>query len=574
MTSFEPFLKSDARFRAHTMPELGLSTADNNRNFFVSQLALMVDETYAILLRDPPAPRLLRFSPLGGIDQRSLNQTLDSVVNVTSDNIGVADIKFKQNHGLGTVYEITTKARSGVALIEAHQLTGASLASLRVTVVPKAAEQGQGQGQAGPNIDVDVLASLKDFYSGFREGLALNTKDSLKILEAKMRAYAVATHGASDAAMNAAFFEGFVEGLKESMDGFIDMFKGVGKFVFDSKFREEIQQRAAELIQPWIEAMITARGNPRQFIAPILVRAKAIGLAVGDEVGKEANEKLATMTPLDLAKFSGRVLGIAAFEVITTIITELIGFGVVQGLRWIEEGGGVVARLAPRLKGILSASEELKTFLRGKFGKVVETAEEAERGSMAGGRGATAAAKNTARARFIEGMRRPPPHFSDAEVLQLEKEIAEKMEKVGVPKEHIGGKDYNHRSGKRSAFHPGGNERGGCRTGDGIWVEGNVREQWPGFEEWETASRDTKLETIIAHEYLEMKVHSSGVPMPSETGTIEYQHAHNLSVQLANASELKISPEARKLLVAMRNKWNLDTVYLPPGVNPRLPLKP
>jgi hypothetical protein len=561
MTSFEPLFKSQSpNFVEYSpLPEGDASRSiDKARNYFIPQVNLRVKDTFSVLLRDPP-------SPIG-----HPSKELDTVLFVRADN-GVADVQFKSFKGLDRIYDIAAK-RPGETLVRAFRaLGGSDLATLRVVIQPSLPEPETKY--SGPPVDVHLLASLKDFYLGFREGLELNAKDALKILEEKIRRERPATAiiGGTDEAMNAAFYKGFIEGLKESMNGFIDMFKGVGKFVFDSKFREEIQQRAAELIQPWIEEMITARGDVIRFIAPILVNAKAIGRAVGEEVGKEANQKLATMSATDFAEFSGRILGIAAFEAITAVITELIGIGVVQGLRWIEEGGGLVARLAPRLKGILSVSEELKVFLRQKFGKVVKTAEEAERGSMAG-KAASREAANAVKRRFLNGMRCPAPHFTDNEIIKLEEKIVEKMEKVGVPKDYIGGVDYS-RGAKKRAFHPGGQERGGCRTGQGIWVEGNVRETWPGFEEWERASEDTKLETIIAHEYLEMKFHSSGARIPSETGTIEYEHAHNLSVQLANATELKISPEARKLLVAMRNKWNLDTVYLPPGVNPWLPPK-
>jgi hypothetical protein len=241
------------------------------------------------------------------------------------------------------------------------------------------------------------------------------------------------------------------------------------------------------------------------------------------------------MSLTDLAEFSGRIFGIVAFEIIVAIITELVGIGVVQGLRWLGEGSGLVARLFPRLRQIVEGSGQVKVFLRAKFSRFLKTAEELEEaGSMAGpkGRSISKAAK---KAFWDAGRVAPKSYTAEQERLMADK-IAGMMKKVGVDPANIGIKNFPGENGLAFNAKLGG--RGGNVRGRGIAVYGDVELDWAGFPEWNAQKNiDARIEAIIAHEHMEFN-----------------DLSHWETVELVPETGLRISSEARDLLAAMQKR--------------------
>jgi hypothetical protein len=522
MTSFEPFLGSNIeQFRANTMPELGLSTAENNRNFFTSQLSLRGGETYLVLLRDPPAAKFVPISPFGRFDDRSLTRTLDaldSFLNVKSDRPDVANITFKLNHNRGPVYEITSKDVTGAALIQAQRSSGASLASLRVTVLAQKLAFNFQAVRAD-----ELLGALVDFAEGFWDGFSPHIGPAALAILAKSFQDAKATAAFPDAVS-----AGMLKGFKEGANAFLDLLKGVVNFVFDTKFREQIAARANELIEAWAAVMANFFADPKKY----LTNARSMGRTMGGELGAEINAQIGVKSLVEIGQWVGRILGLVLFEIVLAVLTELIGMGVVQGARWIGENAAIVARLVPKIRPLLGSTEDIKLLLRAKLGKAVE-----EAGAMAGPKASRTVS------RIMRGAEVAPRKFTAAEIRTLTAKIASRMKQLGIPEANIGVRGIADESGE--AFTAWGRARGSNVRGKGISVHGSVDSAWADFPEWNAANLDTRIDAVIAHEWMEFN-----------------DLTHFETVELATESKLPISQEAKKLLAAMAKRTGKGVDHL------------
>jgi hypothetical protein len=128
-----------------------------------------------------------------------------------------------------------------------------------------------------------------------------------------------------------------------------------------------------------------------------------------------------------------------------------------------------------------------------------------------------------------------PRQFTKAEEQAWTAKIADRMKKLGIPKENIGIRGIPGESGE--AFTAKGSSRGANVRGRGISVHGNVEKDWVGFPEWNAASVDTRIDASIAHEWMEFN-----------------ELTHWETVQLATESKLRISEEAKQLLAAMQKR--------------------
>jgi hypothetical protein len=525
MTSFEPFLNpKDEHFRANTMPELGLSTAENSRNFFTSQLSLNAGETYLVLLRDPPEAKFVPISPFGRFDDKSLTRTLDaldSIVNVKSDKPEVANVIFKQNAGRNLVYEITSKGVSGVALIQAQRFSGASLANLRVTILAQKLAFNFKAVKAD-----ELLGAIVDFAEGFWDGFSPHIKPAALAILAKSFQDPKATAAFPDA-VNAGMLKGFQEGA----NAFLDLLKGIVNFVFDSKFREQIAARANEFVDAWIAATAHFLADPKKYLA----NAKSMGRMTGGELGTDINAQIGVKTLAEIGQWVGRILGLVLFEIILAVLTELIGMGVVQGARWIGENAAIVARLVPKIRPLLGSTEDIKVLLRARIGKTGKAVEEA--GAMAGPKASRTVS------RIMKGAEVAPRKFTAAEARTLTAKIASRMKQLGIPEANVGIRGIADESGE--AFTAWGRARGSNVRGKGISVHGSVDSAWTDFPEWNAASLDTRIDAVIAHEWMEFN-----------------DLTHFETVELATESKLPISPDAKKLLAAMAKRTGKGVDHL------------
>jgi len=128
-----------------------------------------------------------------------------------------------------------------------------------------------------------------------------------------------------------------------------------------------------------------------------------------------------------------------------------------------------------------------------------------------------------------------PRQFTKAEEKAWTAKVADRMKKLGIPKENIGIRGIPGESGE--AFTATGSSRGANVRGRGISVHGNVEKDWVGFPEWNAASVDTRIDASIAHEWMEFN-----------------ELTHWETVELATESRLRISKEAKELLAAMQKR--------------------
>ena len=174
-------------------------------------------------------------------------------------------------------------------------------------------------------------------------------------------------------------------------------------------------------------------------------------------------------------------------------------------------------------------------------------------GAMAGPR---AAAKDA----FWLAARATPRQFSKAEADMWTARIARRMKELGIPERNIGIKVRKYPPGKPKkmigtssipgesgeAFNPAGIERGsnlrtvadqyGVEEG-GISVHGSVFNRWEGFDLWNNALVEDRIDAIIAHEWMEFN-----------------ELSHWETVELIEQSKLRISEKAKELLKFMRTQ--------------------
>jgi hypothetical protein len=127
-----------------------------------------------------------------------------------------------------------------------------------------------------------------------------------------------------------------------------------------------------------------------------------------------------------------------------------------------------------------------------------------------------------------------------------ERNIGIKVRKYppGKPKKMIGTSSIPGESGE--AFNPAGIERGsnlrtvadqyGVEEG-GISVHGSVFNRWEGFDLWNNALVEDRIDAIIAHEWMEFN-----------------ELSHWETVELIEQSKLRISEKAKELLKFMRTQ--------------------
>jgi hypothetical protein len=127
-----------------------------------------------------------------------------------------------------------------------------------------------------------------------------------------------------------------------------------------------------------------------------------------------------------------------------------------------------------------------------------------------------------------------------------EKNIGAKVRKFppGKPKKMIGTAKIPGETGE--AFNPTGIKRGsnlrsfadeyGVEEG-GISVHGSVFERWEGFDVWNNALVEDRIDAIIAHEWMEFN-----------------ELSHWETVELIEQSKLRISDKAKEILKFMRTR--------------------
>jgi hypothetical protein len=508
MASFQPLPSNDAHFSWTTERFLNPQATDQE-NFLTPRLKLEVQESATVSL---PAERA------------SPGLIIAPTPSVTSVPAGIAKVELQSGPSLfsDSVFKVTGISK-GIARLEALFFSSSfALARLNVIVLEKpkvVAEQNQVQ----PNINLS--AAVSDFFAGLKEGLSPHTSEAARRVKEKLLV-ATAIPG-SELILGTKFQMGVFTGLQEGGKAFLDMLKGVKQVVFDSKFRDEVMQKAAELIGPWTEVLMMIQGNPTKFAAPLVANAKAIGRALGDEIGKEVTEQTANKSAGELCEWAGRLVGLVLFEVIMQIATDLIGIGVVQGAKWVGEGASMIGRLLPRLKPLFTALEEVKTALRAKLGKLVRVADEV--GGMTGSKWARRFSA------FWRTGEATPRAFSAAEVEAWTAKTAARMKQLGIPERYIGVRGIPDESGR--AFTATGRMRGGNVRGQGISVHGSVENSWPNFPEWNKAGIDARIDAVIAHEWMEFN-----------------DLTHFETVELATESKLPISSEAKTLLEVMQKK--------------------
>jgi hypothetical protein len=518
VTRFEPFLQGDAaNFRANTMPELGLTKQQNDRNFFVSQLLLRPSDSFLLVLRDPPS---LFSARIGS------GNFVDALLTVMSDAPNVAAIQFKQFATFDQIYEITAGRNRGTALIQATQGSGRVLASLRIRVEPRPVVVEP----KSPHVDVDVSAAIKEFFAGLKEGLAPHVSANAQAIKEKL-ILATLVPG-SEVVLAAKFNQGIYTGLQEGLDSFLKMLKGVKDFAFDAKFRDEVLKavdefadKAVNVAMVWGDVMAAVRANPNKFVGPVMVNARSIGREIGNELGTQVTAPIAAKSATDLCEWAGRIVGLVSFEIVLAILTELVGIGAVQGARWIGESSAAVTRLLPRLKPLIASLEELKALLRARLGRTAESLEEA--GAMAGRKSARGLSK------IAKGAEAVPRKFTATETKALAEKITARMQRLGIPKENIGIPGFPNESGE--SFTAWGRTRGANVRGKGISVHGSVESNWPGFDAWNAASADDRIDAVIAHEWMEFN-----------------DLSHFETLELAEETKLPISQAAKDLLKEMK----------------------
>jgi hypothetical protein len=149
--------------------------------------------------------------------------------------------------------------------------------------------------------------------------------------------------------------------------------------------------------------------------------------------------------------------------------------------------------------------------------------------------GAMAGPKAAAKSAFWRAGEITPRTFTAAETKALTDKIARRMKQLGIPEKNIGIRKFPGESGR--SFHGIGNVAGLRVRGRGISVHGSVVMDWAGFPEWNAATVDTRIDAIIAHEWMEFN-----------------ELSHWETVELATESKLPITKEAKELLSAMQKQ--------------------
>ncbi|MCC8940241.1 hypothetical protein H8A99_28220 [Bradyrhizobium sp. Arg68] len=365
MTSFEPWPQRTApNFYAGVDASFS-APGQSNKEFFTSQLSLQAEQVQEVCLRDPPETKVDLRDSIPKSFQLPFSQNVILGPDVHSDKPHVVDIQFKQKSGATYIYLVTAKKTADSALIEARPAgsSGAAFAFMRVKVaVPEVAKS-----VSDATVRFDAAAALKDVYAGFVEGLAPHTTETANAFKKALGGSLESVIPGGNVVLGGKFAEGFFRGLKEGGEAFLNMLKDAKNLAFDAKFRDEVMKNAAEIIGPMSETLLLIQTNPGKFFAPLAANAKPIGRVLGDELGKGVSEQIVGKTNSELFQWAGRLTGLVAFEVILQVATDAAGIGVVQGVKWMGEGAGMIGRLLPRLKGLLVAAEELKNVLRLKF---------------------------------------------------------------------------------------------------------------------------------------------------------------------------------------------------------------
>jgi len=149
--------------------------------------------------------------------------------------------------------------------------------------------------------------------------------------------------------------------------------------------------------------------------------------------------------------------------------------------------------------------------------------------------GAMAGPKAAAKTAFWTAGEIAPRAFTAAETKTWTAKIARRMRELGIPAKNIGIRGIPGESGE--AFTAWGTSRGSNMRGLGISVHGSVEMNWAGFPEWNAATIDTRIDAIIAHEWMEFN-----------------ELTHWETVELATESKLAITKEAKELLAAMQKQ--------------------
>jgi hypothetical protein len=146
-----------------------------------------------------------------------------------------------------------------------------------------------------------------------------------------------------------------------------------------------------------------------------------------------------------------------------------------------------------------------------------------------------------------------PRTFSATEIKEWTARITKRMKQLGIPKDNIGIRGVPDESG--TAFNPVGQARGTNVRGKGISVHGSVEQPWKDFPEWNDATIETRIDAVIAHEWMEFN-----------------QLTHWETVELAIETKLPISKEAKQLLLAMAKRGGqgseevlINEIRRPPG---------
>jgi hypothetical protein len=244
-----------------------------------------------------------------------------------------------------------------------------------------------------------------------------------------------------------------------------------------------------------------------------------------------------------------------AFEVIDTTLTVLM----IIDIPVVLFRAGVVVARAAAIRAIEVAIErEAKASLE----LAIKIAQAEARGVVL--RGAMAGPKETAELAakaFWDASRAAPKQLSEAQVDYWTKWTANRMRQLGIPEKNIGCEVKKFRVGKPKkmigkpsklpgdsgkAFNPMGTERGsnlrsfvedGTVHEGGISVHSSVFQPWKGFEIWNKAAIEDRIEAIIAHEWLEF----NGL-------------SHELAVARFEQSTLNISKKAKEILAYMKTQ--------------------
>jgi hypothetical protein len=384
MARFEPWPESTIpNFTANTAPQPGVSQLNNARSFFMSQLKLETEQVLSICIRESSL----------------------TILEVRSDNPRVADVALQFVLGNTPVYRVTAKQASGTALIQARISSAdvASLADLRVTV-----ELSKDRAkQAVKFLDPNHLAD--EFAAGFREGLAtINPGGDVDIVNRKIRADVTGFYFGYVKGC----IVGFIEGLKSLVELIWSLLKiGLNftlpglivnsvRLAVDPAFREQIKAKAA-----WAKSVADAANaaakefydDQTQGSNKFELNTRVAGSQLGRALAQEIDGGVAKKTASQMGEWVGWIVGRVVFEVVFLMFTAGLGQGARGGLA-VGEGGGIIARMLPRLRSFLEGLPALRrlieTIVEGRSAaNAAQKAAEVARGAEAAEKAAEAVAK-------------------------------------------------------------------------------------------------------------------------------------------------------------------------------------